>query len=437
MNESGCHWSRAMPETRSELSQDSRWPAFFPSPISFVTTGHGEETGLEKVVGASIINRFPFLIGLSFCRETLSDRHHARRRFMEILEREGGANVQFLPPGAALDRAMGAIQNVPDERTSRRIEAAGLEWRPANSSRIPILRNSYLTYETRFVEPGHDFEGRSIFERPWLDVGSHRLYFMEIHTIRLREDIARGERQIVWRSLPSWKSESNSGFFTPRERNAKGYVKGYNPNYRFPATGTIAFEADAHEDGMAVKRLPRLAEDQVEVDNDRARWPCFFPSSVGMITCYSDDRTPNVMPCGSTFVVSRDPLIIAPCISYAAINERYAPRASLNMIRASGVFGCGVPYIGEGMVEALRLTGNTSFRDGRSKVADAGCEIDAVGAAPRISGCPIHFECEITKEFPLGTHALLLGKVTRIDVRADVTPCNPVEWLPWAALSSE
>ena len=429
------YWTRAMPEDRQQLAQDSRWPAFFPSPISIVTTGHGVQTALEKVVGASIVNRFPYIIGLSFCRESLSDRHYERRRLMEILESEGGANVQFLPPGETLDRAMRSILTVPDEQIERRIATSGLETRVSDASRIPFFSDAFLVYETRLVKPGRDFEGQRIHHTPWIDVGSHRLYFLEITRIRLREDIARGENQIVWRSLPSWTPEAAAGFFAPHEQSLGGYVKGFTPNYRFPAAGTIAFEADEHLDGMAVKHLPPLPEDQVEVDNDRARWPCFFPSSVGMITSYGEDGLPTTMPCGSTFVVSRDPLTIAPCVSYARINERYAPRASLDIIRQRGAFGCGVPYIGDHMLEVLRFTGNTSLRNVIAKASAAGCEMDSIGAAPRIAGCPIHYECAVVGEVALGTHSLFLGKVTRIDVRADVTARNPLQWIPWATVS--
>src|ERR1700682_1587831 len=48
---------RELPESEEELAADSRWPAFFPSPICLVSTSDGSTTALEKVVGASIVNR--------------------------------------------------------------------------------------------------------------------------------------------------------------------------------------------------------------------------------------------------------------------------------------------------------------------------------------------------------------------------------------------
>ncbi len=70
---------RHMPEALDELRKDSRWPAFFPSSISLVTTTDGSRVALEKVVGAMIVNRFPYVLALSFCKKELSARHHVRR----------------------------------------------------------------------------------------------------------------------------------------------------------------------------------------------------------------------------------------------------------------------------------------------------------------------------------------------------------------------
>ena len=83
-NSDGTYLQRDLPETPEQLAVDSRWPAFFPSPICFVTTTDGKEVGFEKVVGPSIVNRFPYIAALSFCRESLSDRHHVRGRFAEL-----------------------------------------------------------------------------------------------------------------------------------------------------------------------------------------------------------------------------------------------------------------------------------------------------------------------------------------------------------------
>jgi flavin reductase (DIM6/NTAB) family NADH-FMN oxidoreductase RutF len=420
---------RSMPESPADVAQDSRWPAFFPSPICLVTTGEGDTVALEKVVGASIVNRFPYLVALSFCKDDLSARHYARTNFCDLLERSGVAAVQFIVPGQELDDVMHTIATVPDSKTTSRIARTGLSTRPSISHGAPVFEQAFMSYEARLVEPSLDFEGEPLFEKPWIDVGSHRIYFLKITTIQLREDVAQCRSQVKWRSLPAFTPELPFDAVTElnRVRHA-GYSKNYTPNYSFPAAGTIAFTADYVENGMAVKVL----QDALITDNDDARWPCFFPQSAGIITSRGTDGSTNVIPCGSTTIVSRHPLVVAPCISYAAINERYAPRASLDMILKTGWFGCGVPFIDDTVLDAIRYAGNTSLREDTEKLLNTGLRVEEGATVPLIPDLPLFYECQVVGHQRLGTHIILFGEVRRIRVRADVTPENPLEWCPWA-----
>lgn len=432
---------RRLPESREELAADSRWPGFFPSPIALVTAGEPGDAVLEKVVGASIVNRFPYTLALSFCVESLSERHHPRGTFLDRLLAGGWAAVQFLAPGDALDRALRAIAEVPEADSRQRLAAAGLATRPALGSPVPVLEDAFLVYEARLARPSRDAFGEPVLERPVLDVGSHRIVFLEITAIQLDREIAAGRRRIRWRSLPAWQPRHGGcGAGDPAARAAVlggvGYRKGYTADYAFPSAGTVAFEADAVVGGMAVRTLPPSPEGQVEVDNDRARWPCFFPSSVGMITSRAADGRVNVMPCGSTTVVSRHPLTIAACLSYSPINERYAPRASLDTILATGRFGCGVPYGDPALQEAIGYLGNVSIRRDPDKVANAGLTLAPVGASPVLEALPVHFDCRVVGRHKLGTHVMLLGEVERVLVREDVTADTPLLWCPWADVGS-
>lgn len=422
-------------ESKESLKLDSRWPAFFPCPMSIVTTGDGVQTAMEREVGASIVNRFPYVVAISLCRDDLSERHHARTRFMELLESSGVATLQFLPPGEALSSALATISEIPDSGCHARIKHSGLVVRQAITNQAPVLAPAYMVYEGRLVRPQRDFNGDPVYAQPWKDVGSHRVYFIEITAIQLREDIARGNSQIQWRALPAWQPS-----FIPLAHHRSSsattgrYQKDYKPNYTFPATSTIAFEWDEIRDGMAVMHVPALPEDQVEVDNDRARWPCFFPSSCGLITTWDEQGFPNIMPCGSTTVISRQPLVVAPCVSYAKINDRYATRKTLSIIRKSGRFGCSVPYINDVVINGLKYAGNNSLADDRMKVFHTGFSISHSDYGPVIKEAPVHFDCLVTGEVKLGTHVMFLGEVQRILVRPDVTPENPLEWCPWPAV---
>jgi flavin reductase (DIM6/NTAB) family NADH-FMN oxidoreductase RutF len=102
------------------------------------------------------------------------------------------------------------------------------------------------------------------------------------------------------------------------------------------------------------------------------------------------------------------------------------------MIRAAKRFGCGVPFVSEQVLTAIRYAGNVSFAQDPHKIVNAGLSVDALTPTPRLAELPIHYDCELVREVRLGTHFLLLGEVRRISVRADVTARQPLRWVPWA-----
>jgi flavin reductase (DIM6/NTAB) family NADH-FMN oxidoreductase RutF len=434
----GAGLERLMPESADELAADSRWPAFFPSAICHVTSGAGSAAVLERVVGASIVNRFPYVMALSVCRLPLSGRHYSRAEFMRTLEGSAEAAVQFLEPGPAFDAAARAIADLPDSAAHLRIGASGLRVRRGLTVAAPVFQDAHLVYEARLAKPMRDLDGSEIYARPWLDVGSHRVYFLEITAIQLRADIAAGESQIRWRSLPEWRRPepgSAPAAVPAAAQGATRYQKGYTPDYRFPSAGTRAFESDGESDGMKHLLMPPSLGAQIEWDNDRARWPCFFPSSVGMITCRREDGRPNLMPCGSTTMLARDPLTIGVAMAYAPINDRYRRRSSLEAIRRAGQFGCGVPYVDDRIISAITYAGNHSIEDDPEKIVHAGLQNPGDEPIPRLAELPVHFDCTVVGEERLGTHILLLGRVTRIFVHAGVGPGNPLIWNPLASVA--
>src|SRR5205823_694814 len=105
-----------------------------------------------------------------------------------------------------------------------------------------------------------------------------------------------------------------------------------------------------------------------ELDNDKTRWPCFFPSSLGMITSRSASGAPNLMPCGSTTVIGRSPLIISPAVTYGGVNDRYRAPHTLHNIRDHGWFGCGLATVNDEMLDAIRYAGNVSAIDDPQKL---------------------------------------------------------------------
>ncbi len=436
-NASSLFSEKPMNENLKTLSANSQWPAFFSSPMCIVNTYYGKDTIIEKVVGPSIVNRFPYIMALSFCKKHLSERHFGRDTFIAGIEKTREVSVQFFEPGDLLDVILAGIEsNGPD--ACYKISDKKHNIRSGISISIDAIAEAYMVYEGRLVKPGKDFHGNTIFEKPFMDIGSHRIYYFEITGIQLRSDIANGKTQINWQALAKWRPNNkllhDSLIRSDEPYKHSGYVKSFTPNYFFPSRNTIAFKGDGTKDKFTYKLLPPLAKDQVEVDNDRARWPCFFPSSLGLISTYSKNLEANIMPCGSTTVVSRHPFTIAVCISYANINERYAPRATLSLIRENGHFGCGVGYIDDAITKAICFLGTTSLNDYPKKAFMSGLKIEERPLAPLITTLPIHFECKVISEQKLGTHIIFYGEVVNMLVRKDLTIENPLEWNPWSEL---
>ena len=55
--------------------KDSKWPIFFPSNNSFLLLKNKNNFQVEKLTGATVINRFPLIIGFSISSKNLSKRH--------------------------------------------------------------------------------------------------------------------------------------------------------------------------------------------------------------------------------------------------------------------------------------------------------------------------------------------------------------------------
>jgi len=186
-------------ESLETLADDSRWPALLPQSITFVTTGTVEAPIVERCVGATVVNRFPYVVCVSLCRERLSDRHHPRADVMDAIESTGGFTVNVLSESAEAEALLEACAEAPPRE---RLARAGLGVRSGEVTAVPVIDAAPLIYECELTEPAEDFEGEPIFQSPRDDLGSHTLYFGEVRAIQLDEQIAKREAQILWHSLP-------------------------------------------------------------------------------------------------------------------------------------------------------------------------------------------------------------------------------------------
>jgi flavin reductase (DIM6/NTAB) family NADH-FMN oxidoreductase RutF len=55
-------------------------------------------------------------------------------------------------------------------------------------------------------------------------------------------------------------------------------------------------------------------------------------------------------------------------------------------------------------------------------------------ASPRLSHLPVHFDCKVIGEVPMGTHVMFLGEVERIIAHPALSPASALEWYSWPAL---
>ena len=83
------------------------------------------------------------------------------------------------------------------------------------------------------------------------------------------------------------------------------------------------------------------------------------------------------------------------------------------------------------MLKAVAYLGNLSLRDDPDKAINAGLTPMAIGEGFGYRELPVHFECKIVRDIPLGTHTMLLGQVERIFIDARLKE-KPLEWCPWA-----
>lgn len=430
--------SRSPSDTAEELEADSRWPAFMSQPICLVTVRYQGRDYVERVVGPSIVNRFPLIVAVSFCLQRLSRRHYPRRRFVEALRASGRACVQFLPQTEKLQAVLNAITAIDDDDCDKRLNHSGVATRRLPDDGPAVIETAYVAYDVESAVPHQDMYGNLVNQTFEHAVGSHALFLMEVRRILLLSNIAAGRQRVLWRSLASWQTDMLWGEGIATETQGK-YTKGYTTKYFFPDPGARPYDGREEFHEYSVLAIERANASAPEMDPDKARWPCFFPSSVGMISTRGIDGIDNVTPCGSTAVVGRFPLTFSVCMAYAEFNERYTKRGCITALEETGKFGCGVPFDSPEMVRVIRHLGNTSIQDFPDKVKRSGATLadeNIAGVVPVIRQLPVHFDFSIISQIKMGSHIMFLGRVERILVRRKVMPKNPIVWSPWAQIVS-
>ena len=83
-------------ENIDHLNKDSKWPSFFPCNVSFVLIKFKNQFYVEKIIGATIINRFPLILALPISKKKLSERHLNKQEFIKKLKNCDNISINLL-----------------------------------------------------------------------------------------------------------------------------------------------------------------------------------------------------------------------------------------------------------------------------------------------------------------------------------------------------
>lgn len=128
-----------------------------------------------------------------------------------------------------------------------------------------------------------------------------------------------------------------------------------------------------------------------------------------LVSCGTMEH-PNALTIAWSGIVNSDP----PMTYISVRPERY----SFDIIRKSGEFVINLPT--EALVPSIDFCGVRSGRD-MDKIKACGLTLEPgeTVSAPLIAESPVHLECSVVQELPLGSHHMFLARITavRIDER--------------------
>ncbi|GAB4267674.1 MAG: flavin reductase family protein [Candidatus Rifleibacteriota bacterium] len=131
------------------------------------------------------------------------------------------------------------------------------------------------------------------------------------------------------------------------------------------------------------------------------------PVPAVMVTCQGKQGKANIITIAWAGTVCSDP----PMLSISIRPERY----SYGLIKESGEFVVNIPD--KRVARETDLCGVISGRT-HDKFHETGLTAgkSETVRAPIILECPINIECKVDREIPLGSHIMILAKVTSVQV---------------------
>lgn len=382
-NEKGVHPLNESLKTFKK--KDSKWPVFFPSNNSFLLFKNKNDYIVEKLTGATVVNRFPLIIGFSISSKNLSRRHVNKTSIIKKLVTNKKFSINLIE-----HKNIDKLITKNSFYNNIHIDKLNVE------KHFDCINFAYQSIECKFLRK--------------IKIYSHTLILAEINKITInKKDIKK--KYLLWKPLP----EINKKILFTLKKNTKiDYMKRFTNNYRYDFLNNSDHYIRSKENknfiSYKIKKF-KLSE-QIKLNNNQAKWPIFFPSSLGIIGS-SKNNKPNFMPCGSTFVVSRFPMTIGIAISHSKINERYRFRNTLNNIIKNKKFTVGVPFNNAKLIKWINFMGNITSVDHPKKMDFMNFNYKKNNYGPYLNEIPITLMCESVKKIKMKTHTLIIGKIKK------------------------
>ena len=201
-NKKGVH---SLKENLNTLKKkDSKWPIFFPSNNSFLLLKNKNNYRIEKLTGATVVNRFPLIIGFSISSKSLSKRHINKTPIIKKLI----TNKKF-------------SINLIEHKNINKFISKNSFYNNIHIDKLKVEKNfncidfSYQSIECKFLKK--------------IKIYSHTLILAEIEKVTINKKNFK-KKYLLWKPLP----EINKKILFSLKRNTKiDYMKRFTNNYKY------------------------------------------------------------------------------------------------------------------------------------------------------------------------------------------------------------
>lgn len=370
---------------RTFKKKDSKWPIFFPSNNSFLLLKNKNNFEVEKLTGATVINRFPLIIGFSISSKNLSKRHLNKIPIIKKLISNKKFSINLIEY-----KNINKFVSENSFYNNIHIDKSNID------KNFNCINFAYQSIDCKFLKK--------------IKIYSHTLILAEIEKITINKKNFK-KKYLLWKPLP----EINKKISFALKKNIKiNHMKRFTNNYKYIFSKKSKHYINIKENkNFITNKIKKFKlSEQIKLSNNQAKWPIFFPSSLGIIGS-SKESKPNFMPCGSTFVVSRYPMTIGIAISHSKINERYRFRNTLNNITKNKKFTVGVPFNNSNLINWINFMGNITSIDYPNKMNFIDFNYKKNNYGPYLNDIPITMMCESIKKIKMKTHTLIIGKIKK------------------------